>query len=115
MAEILVARADPEQWTLYLHFSDGLTGTICMRDLLEIGAFRLLRDPAVFAQALADPKRNVVSWRVGAGEAQLQLLAEVLHRDLEAHGAVRVDPSSDPAFQRFMVAATQPHQGEGKA
>ncbi|MBM3495931.1 MAG: DUF2442 domain-containing protein [Armatimonadetes bacterium] len=61
--------------TLRLRFSDGVSGTVCGRDLVAYsGVFAPLSDPEHFAQVRVHPELGVVTWPNGA-----DLDTQVLH------------------------------------
>jgi hypothetical protein len=98
MAEVLACRATAG-YKLWLKFSDGLQGTVYLGGLLDIGAFKLLRNPAHFVDA--EVQDHTVVWPVGA-----RLDPDVLYMELLQNGAKPCQPTPlDPAFERFMQAA----------
>lgn len=67
---------------LWLQFSDGLEGNVYLGNLLEIGAFKQLRDAHVFLTARINEETGAIVWP-GAG---VRLDPDILYADLAAHG-----------------------------
>jgi hypothetical protein len=87
---------------LWVHFSDGLAGTFDLGQVLDIGCFKLLREPRHFAAVRVEPETGSVQW---PGRALLH--AEILHADLVARGDGKrlATPATDAAFKRFLERA----------
>lgn len=84
-------------WNLELRYADGVRGSVCLQNLLEIGVFWLLQDPHVFAAARLDPRGAAIVWDAG-----IRLDASVLYADLRGRG-IAPDLGTEQAFQRFML------------
>ena len=77
---VVACRAEPD-YQVWLRFDDGLQGRISMAGLLDIGAFRMLRDPDQFVRVGVDYEQRTIVW-----EAGVRLDPEVLYLELVKTG-----------------------------
>lgn len=94
----LIACNPEPGWRLRLKFANGVAGQVHLENLLDIGAFKLFRDPRVFATARLDPQYGAVVWPI----AGIQLDSSILYHDLRARGVEPLQPGRDVKFQRFL-------------
>jgi len=64
-------------YTLWLHFADGLEGHVYLGDIVHTQYFRTLCDIDTFNRVALDPVENTVTWEGG-----IKLDPAVLYRDL---------------------------------
>jgi hypothetical protein len=64
-------------YSLWLHFEDGVKGIVNLHDLVGVGIFSAWRDIEVFKKISIDPIKESVSWEGG-----IDLDSDVLHEYL---------------------------------
>ena len=64
-------------YRLWLRFDDGVEGSVFLGDLLEVGAFAVLRDVDQFCRAAVDVRAATVVWDAG-----IRLDPDILYQDL---------------------------------
>jgi len=66
-------------YTLWLLYSDGVTGLVNVGELLEVGPFSQLRDKRIFRSARVDSETGTVAWRPG-----VRLDSDLLYEHIRA-------------------------------
>ena len=66
-----------KDYTLWLLYADGVTGTVHLGNLIAVGAFSLLRDKRIFRAARIDEHTGTVAWRPG-----VRLDSEILYEHI---------------------------------
>jgi Protein of unknown function (DUF2442) len=75
-----ITACKPEKdYTLWLCFDDGRQGRVYLGNLLEIGSFKLWRDPREFEKVMIDPDAATIVWEVG-----IRLDPSILYADIVA-------------------------------
>lgn len=69
---------------LWIRFDDGVAGDLYLGNLLDVGGFKLLRDPHEFGAVYVTPQAGTIAWPCG-----LRLDPEILYQDIAARGGVR--------------------------
>lgn len=64
-------------YSLWLHFEDGVKGIVNLHDLVGVGIFSAWRDIEKFKKISIDPIKETVSWEGG-----INLDSDVLHEYL---------------------------------
>jgi hypothetical protein len=111
-ARVIACRAESGH-QVWLRFDDGLEGRFSLGYLLELGAFRELKDVRKFRDL------GVIDGRIcwPAVPAIGSLHPEVLWHEVAKNGTGcrPPPPAADPMFQRFMLAALTPAKGKRRS
>ena len=66
-----------DDYSLWLHFEDGVKGVINLHDLVGVGIFGAWKDIEIFKKISIDPIKETVTWKGG-----INLDSNVLHEYL---------------------------------
>jgi len=75
----LVSCRASNDYTLWLLYSDGVTGIVDLENFVTVDTFRRLRDRRIFRAARIDAQTGTVAWRAG-----VRLDSEVLYTHIKA-------------------------------
>lgn len=74
-----IAEVTPlEPYKVWVRFSDGVSGSIDLSNLVGKGVFAAWKDPEVFKRVAIDPESHTLGWPGG-----IDIAPEVLYEDLK--------------------------------